>query len=105
MPSPKRKRGNSFVLARAYLNSGNIGKAQIVVRNLKELSKTHYVSANAMAHAYLGLDDKERAIEWFQKAYEERTLRPDFMRVDPAYDNVRSDPRFQGLMRRAGLPQ
>jgi len=102
--SEAQNAGNSFVLARAYLNSGNIGKARIVVRNLKELSKTHYVSANAMALAYLGLNDKERAIEWLQRAYEERSLRPDFMRVDPAYDNVRSDPRFQELMRRAGLP-
>ncbi len=93
-----------WVLARAYLKSGNIRKAQKVVQDLKDLSKRRYVPAGVMADAYRGLDDKERAFEWLEKAYEERSLRPDHMRVDPAYDNLRSDPRFQDLMRRVGLP-
>ncbi len=93
-----------LVLARAYLKSGNIGKAQKVVEDLKDLSKKRYVSAYAMAHAYIGLDDKERAFEWLEKAYEERSLRPDLMRLDLAFDPLRSDPRFQDLMRRVGLP-
>src|ERR1700730_6549393 len=100
-----QKVASGFVLARAYLKSRNIGKAQKVVEDLKDLSKRRYVSAHDMALAYIGLDDKERAFEWLQQAYEDRSLRPDFMRVDPAYDNLRSDPRFQDLMRRAGLPQ
>ncbi len=112
MPSPKRKRrraalgayGRFLVLARAYLKSGNLGKAQKVVQDLKDLSKRRYLSAYEMALVYIGLDDKERAFEWLQKAYEERSLRPDLMRVDPAFDNLRSDPRFQDLMRRVGLP-
>ncbi len=99
-----QKAPSRFVLARAYLKSGNIGKAQKVVEDLKDLSKRSYVTANAIALAYIGLDDKERAFEWLEKAYEDRSLRPDLMRVDPAYDNLRSDPRFQDLMRRAGLP-
>jgi tetratricopeptide (TPR) repeat protein len=96
--------GRFLVLARAYLKSGNMGKAQKVVQDLKDLSKTRYLSAYAMALAYIGLDDKERAFEWLQKAYAERSLRPDLMRVDPAFDNLRSDPRFADLMRRVGLP-
>jgi serine/threonine protein kinase/tetratricopeptide (TPR) repeat protein len=100
-----QKVASGFVLARAYLKSRNIGKAQKVVEDLKDLSKRRYVSAHDMALAYIGLDDKERAFEWLQQAYEDRSLRPDFMRVDPAYDNLRSDPGFQDLMRRAGLPQ
>ncbi|HEV8131088.1 MAG TPA: protein kinase [Acidobacteriota bacterium] len=99
-----QKVANSFVLARANLKLGNAGKAQKVVQDLKDLSKRRYVSAHDMALAYIGLDDKERAFEWLEKAYEDRSLRPDYMRVDPVYDNLRSDPRFQDLMRRAGLP-
>ncbi len=94
----------SLVLARTYLKSGNIGKAQKVVEDLKDFSKRRHLSAYEMAGAYIGLDDKERGFEWLQKAYEERSLRPDVMRVDPAIDNLRSDPRFQDLMRRVGLP-
>ncbi|MCI0407399.1 MAG: tetratricopeptide repeat protein, partial [Acidobacteria bacterium] len=96
--------GNSYVLARVYLKSGNREKAQKVVEDLKERSKTRYVSAYSIALVYISLDDRERAFEWLEKAFEERSMRPDFMRVDPAYDNLRSDPRFQDLLRRAGLP-
>jgi eukaryotic-like serine/threonine-protein kinase len=99
------ERWSGFVLARAYLKSGKIGKAQKVVVDLKELSNKQYVSAQRIAQAYVGLDDKQRALEWLEKAYEERSLRPDFMRVDPAYDNLRSDQRFRDLLRRVGLPQ
>ena len=99
------ERWSGFVLARAYLKSGKIGKAQKVVVDLKELSNKQYVSAQRIAQAYVGLDDKQRALEWLEKAYEERSLRPDFMRVDPAYDSLRSDQRFRDLLHRVGLPQ
>jgi hypothetical protein len=73
--------------------------------DLKELSNKQYVSAQRMAQAYVGLDDKERAFKWLEKAYEEHSMRPDFMRVDPTYDNLRSDPRFRDLMSRTGVQQ
>ena len=90
-------------LVRAYLKSGNREKAQKIVVDLKEESKRRYVSAVVLADAYVGLEDTERAIEWLQKAYDERSMRPDFMKVAPIYNNLRSDPRFQELIRRAGL--
>jgi serine/threonine-protein kinase len=96
--------GRSLVLARAYLKSGNIKEAGKVVEDLKDFSKRRYVSAYEMALAYIGLDDKERAFEWLEKAYEERSLNAIFMRVDPAFDNLRSDPRYTDLLRRLGLP-
>jgi tetratricopeptide (TPR) repeat protein len=94
-----------FVLARAYVKRSETGKAQKVVVDLKELSNKQYVSAQRMAQAYVGLDDKERAFKWLEKAYEEHSMRPDFMRVDPTYDNLRSDPRFRDLMSRTGVQQ
>jgi serine/threonine-protein kinase len=69
-PSGLGKVGGPFrpspVLIRAYLKSGNTGKAQKVVQGLKDLSKTRYFSAFDMALAYIGLDNKERALEWLQ---------------------------------------
>ena len=73
--------------------------------DLRAASKTTYVSAYALALLYVGLDERERAFEWLEKAFHERTMRPDFMRVDPFFDDLRSDPRFQNLLRRAGPPQ
>jgi serine/threonine protein kinase/Tfp pilus assembly protein PilF len=92
-----------FVLARGYLRTGDRKSAQRVVEDLKELSKKRYVSAYEIAEAYMGLEDRERAIEWLQKAFDERSMRPDFMKVSPIYDDLRSDPRLGELLRRAGL--
>jgi hypothetical protein len=74
-----------------------------VLSDLRVLSKARYVPANDFALAYLGLGDRDHALEWFQRAYEDRSLRPDFMK-DPEFDELRSDSRFQDLLRRAGLP-
>lgn len=52
---------------------------------------------------YTGLEDKEQAFEWLERTFEERTLRADFMKVDPWFDNLRGDRRVAILMRRAGL--
>jgi serine/threonine protein kinase/tetratricopeptide (TPR) repeat protein len=91
------------VSARAYLKAGDVANARKAAESLKELSKTRYVAAHRIALAYIGLEEKEEAFRWLEKAYEERSLRPDFMRVDPWYDGLRSDSRFADLMRRAGL--
>jgi TolB-like protein/Tfp pilus assembly protein PilF/predicted Ser/Thr protein kinase len=96
---------HSFVMARAHLRLGNRPLAQKVAADMEARAKSRYVSANAIANAYIGLDDRERAFEWLEKAFQDRSLRPDFMRVDPVYDDLRADPRFRDLLRRAGLPQ
>jgi tetratricopeptide (TPR) repeat protein len=96
--------GRFLLLSRAYRKSGKIGKARRLAEERKDLSKRRHVSAYEMANDYIGLDDKERAFEWLEKAYQERSLRPDIMRVDPCFDDLRPDPRFQALLRRVGLP-
>jgi serine/threonine protein kinase/tetratricopeptide (TPR) repeat protein len=98
-----RKTMFGTVTGRAYLRSGDMANARRTVASLKELSKTRYVAAHRIALAYIGIEDREEAFRWLERAYEERSLRPDFMRVDPWYDDLRSDSRFADLMRRAGL--
>jgi len=56
----------------------------------------------AVLSAQLG--QKEQAFEWLQKAMEERPFGLMFLKVEPAFDNMRSDPRFQDLLRRLDLP-
>ena len=98
-----RQSAHGTAIARAYLKSGDVVNARKVVAELKELANTRYVSAQRIAYEYAGIDDKEQAFQWLERAYDERSLRPDFMKVDPWYDDLRSDSRFQNLMRRAGL--
>jgi hypothetical protein len=52
----------------------------------------------------LGLGEKDEALHWLEKAYEERYDRLVYMGVDPMADPLRSDPRFKELMKKAGLP-
>ena len=96
---------HGFVMARAHVRLGNRPLAQKVASDMEALGRSRHVPANVIANAYIGLDDRERAFQWLEKAFQDRSLRPDFMRVDPVYDDLRADPRFRDLLRRAGLPQ
>jgi tetratricopeptide (TPR) repeat protein len=57
-----------------------------------------------LAHVYAGLGDKDRALEFLQRAYEEHYPSMEVLKVEPHFDSLRSDPRFQDLLRRMNLP-
>jgi TolB-like protein/predicted Ser/Thr protein kinase len=93
-------------LAHAYAASGRRAEAEKILHDLLRQSKTAYVSPYMIATIYAGLGDKERAFEFLEKAYQERSSDiPYFLKADLRVDTLRSDPRFQGLLRRVGLPQ
>ena len=79
-------------------------EAQKVLRELEEESKQKYVSRFYRALVYVGLGDRDRAIEWLQRAYEDRVRFMPYLRSEPEFDSLRADPRFQDLVRRVGLP-
>ena len=94
-----------FVQARAQLKLGNRQAAQKMAADMLALAKTRHVTPYRIALVYIGLEDTDRAFEWLEKAFADRSMRPDFMPYDPIYDGLRADPRFADLLRRAGLPQ
>jgi eukaryotic-like serine/threonine-protein kinase len=63
-----------------------------------------YISPFAMALIYAGLGETDKALQWLEKAYAERSLLIVYLAVDPAFDNLRSEPRFQKLLQQIGLP-
>ena len=96
-----------FLAHLGYANAriGNLVKARDVREQLRELSKTTYVSPYHVARIYTGLGEKDSAFEWLERAFEERTARlPTELQGDPAFDGLRDDPRFEDLVRRMGLP-
>jgi adenylate cyclase len=57
-----------------------------------------------VAAIYAGLGDEDNAFEWLTKAYEERSSSMIFLKVNPFFDDLRSDPRFHDLLRRMSFP-
>jgi tetratricopeptide (TPR) repeat protein len=91
------------LLANAYARAGERAKALSVLDELKALSQQRYVSPLDIAVVYTGLGDRNSAFQWLERAYQERTMRIQEL-PDPIFDSLRSDPHFQDLMRRIGLP-
>jgi tetratricopeptide (TPR) repeat protein len=92
-------------LGYAYAVAGRRAEAQKVLDQLNELSKQKYISGYFVARIYAALGDQDKAFAWLEKAYEDRSMASGFgtIKTDPAYDPLRSDPRFQDLLRRMNL--
>ncbi len=90
--------------ARAFAVSGLAGYYRFELERLKKQLKKSYVPPLDFARIYAVLGDRDRAIEWLRKGVEERNFAIPFLKVDPDFDNVRSDPRFADLERRIGIP-
>jgi DNA-binding winged helix-turn-helix (wHTH) protein/TolB-like protein/Tfp pilus assembly protein PilF len=93
------------LLARAYALSGRAAEARHLLRELEELSKQRYVSPADIGVLYGDLGEKDEAFQWLGKAYDERSNFLINLKVDPALDSLRSDPRFAALAARIGLPR
>ena len=91
------------VLVRAYAHAGRRTDALRLIRELKRRQQAGYVPAAAFVNAYLGLDDKEQAFAWLERAYQEQSNILQYLKVHPFFDPIREDPRFQDLVRRVGL--
>ena len=88
----------------AYAAAGNRNEALKILGTVKQQSKREYISPCSMARAYVGLGDKEEAFAWLQKGLEVYDGQMDSLKVDPAFDPLRSDLRFQNLLRRMNFP-
>jgi tetratricopeptide (TPR) repeat protein len=90
-------------LARAYAASGKRGEAVRLLNDLKKGSSLVSSHAPEIAVIYAALGDRAQAMNWLEKGYEER-FNPGVL-LRPGFDPLRSDPRFQDLVRRIGLPR
>jgi TolB-like protein/DNA-binding winged helix-turn-helix (wHTH) protein/Flp pilus assembly protein TadD len=91
-------------LGHAYAVANKKLEAQNVLRQLSEQSKNQYVSPFYMALIHEGLGDTEKAMDWLDKAYQDRSNGLIFLKVDPELDSLRSNPRFKNLQQRLKLP-
>jgi tetratricopeptide (TPR) repeat protein len=88
-------------LARAYVASGKRSEAVTLLNDLKKRSSPGYSDASEIAAIYASLGDADQAMNWLEKAFEQR-FNPGVL-LRPGYDPLRSDPRFEDLLHRVGL--
>jgi TolB-like protein/DNA-binding winged helix-turn-helix (wHTH) protein/thioredoxin-like negative regulator of GroEL len=84
--------------------AGHRAEALAMLEDLKYLSATRYVSPYSVALIYAGLDERDQALAWLDKAYAERSDYMPYLKLEPMLDGLRSDQRFAALVARVGLP-
>jgi TolB-like protein/DNA-binding winged helix-turn-helix (wHTH) protein/Tfp pilus assembly protein PilF len=95
---------SSAELLSAYAADGNLAEARRILASLEGRSRHEYVPSFSLAVAYAGLGDKTRALAYLQKAYDERCDLVPTLKVNPLFESLHSDPRFQKLLQRIGFP-
>jgi TolB-like protein/Flp pilus assembly protein TadD len=92
-------------LAQAYAVAGKRDEARRVLNQVKALSGQKFVVPYQIATIYVGLGEREEAFAWLERAFEAHDSKLGALNVDPSLDSLRSDPRFQDLLRRMNFPQ
>jgi serine/threonine protein kinase/tetratricopeptide (TPR) repeat protein len=92
-------------LAQSYAEVGRPKDARQILDDLTKLAQHKYVAPHFFAGIHLGLQEKDRAIEYLEKSYEEHCHWLIYLHIDPSMDSLRDNPRFQDLLRRVGLPR
>jgi hypothetical protein len=89
----------------AYVHgrAGHKNEAQAFLRKLERERSKRYFDPSKLIVASLGTGDNEQALKWCEKGLSERTTAMVWLRVDPVYDPLRSDARFQALLAKVGL--
>ena len=92
-----------MALGTAYALSGDKIQAERILEELQALSKGRYLSALYPMAVCVTLGDMEQALQWLQRAFEERSDYLVYLAIEPGFDNLRADPRFSAIMRQIGL--
>jgi TolB-like protein/DNA-binding winged helix-turn-helix (wHTH) protein len=87
-------------LAHVYARSGRGSEARKILSELLAESRNHYVSPYFLAVIYAALDEKQPALDWLERTYQAHDVPP--LQVEPRFDSLRTEPRFQELLRRVG---
>jgi DNA-binding winged helix-turn-helix (wHTH) protein/tetratricopeptide (TPR) repeat protein len=90
-------------VAHTYALMGRHAEARGVLEELLARSRHGLVPPQDLSIIYSGLGEREEALRWLEKAYEERYSLLVFLELDPRFDSLRSDPRFARILRRLGF--
>jgi adenylate cyclase len=99
---------NPFLVSALGYSYGVAGKrdeAQRIVSGFIEISEKRYFSAMFISRVYAGMSEVDKAIEWLEKAYEERDPIFSLVKSVPSHDYMHTNPRFKALLKKMGLEE
>ena len=95
-----------FVLAEVGSSEAGLGhraEAEKIIKKLQERLAHEYVDPTLIAYIYIVLGDRDQAFGWLERGFQERAGNIPWMKIEPKYDPLRSDPRLTDLLRRIGI--
>ncbi len=87
-----------------FAQGGCRGAVEYDLKALMKQRQIEYVDPALLADDYFQLGNRDHAIEWLEKAYQEKSQAAQFLKVDLRWESLRSDPRFQDILRRMNFP-
>lgn len=93
-----------WMLGHAYATAGRTAEARDVLSQLHEMREASYLSPYGIALVHVGLGEHDDAFAWLERAYDDRIGWMVFLDVEPRWDPLRNDPRFEDLIGRMGFP-
>jgi TolB-like protein len=91
-------------LGNIYARQGRTPDAMVIINQLKEEVQKSGIGRYEIAFIYAGLGDKDHAFAWLESAFQSRDKGILYLKIDPCLDPLRSDPRFEELIKRVGFP-
>jgi tetratricopeptide (TPR) repeat protein len=91
-------------LVYSYAGSGNRQEASNLLKHAMTLAKTHPFHSSDVATAWAGLGDKQKALDWLERAYQEHDPFLIYLGFERTMDSLRSEPRFKALIQQLNLP-
>lgn len=100
-------RGNASLafLGHVYAKLGRRSEAEAVIKELEKRYTDKQADGRDLAVVYVGMDDKDQAFAWLEKAYQERSVFMVFLKLEPLLEPLHNDPRWNDLERRVGISQ
>jgi len=94
---------NKAWLGHALAQDGQISEARRILSELEERAQNSYVAPYSIAVLHAGLGDRAHALDWLERGFQDRSLRPVWLKLDPRLDGLRQENRFIQLIQRLGL--
>jgi len=95
--------GTIVAIGHALVKEGGVKDTRELLRKLEDHAKVSYVPPYSIAVLHAGLGDKAHTLEWLERAFQDRSLRPVWLKFDPRLDFLRQDGELDELVRRVGL--